>query len=264
MDPATALVLFGSKDIVKKLLGPTADYLGEGLKEFTEKRIENINSIFSRAKNILGDRIDDGGAVPPKVLKGIIEDGSYANDEITLEYYGGVLASSRSGISRDDRGATFLSLIGRLSTYQLRTHYIMYRIIRELFNNTNIKFGLRQEREKMFTYLPNSVYQAAMDFYGEENELLITTSSLIGLLNENLMDKPWLLGSKENLQTNFQDAQEGGILFTPSNLGFELFMWVHGYSDIGTESFFNLDFDSDLNKYVTINAGYARVNKENI
>ncbi|MCH7619730.1 MAG: hypothetical protein IH880_08190 [Candidatus Marinimicrobia bacterium] len=259
MDPATALVLFGSKDIVKKLLGPTADYLGEGLKEFTEKRIENIKSIFSRAEKKLGEKINEDGAVPPKVLKGIIEDGSYANDEITLEYYGGVLASSRSGISRDDRGATFLSLIGRLSTYQLRTHYIMYKIIRELYGRTKVKYGLHEERKKLYTYIPDTVYEKAMDFSEDENPDLLTSSALFGLLKEDLFEYPWLYAGLEETQHEFKDAREAGLLFTPSALGFELFMWSHGYSHLGIEEFIKLSFESELDNYVTINPGYAAV-----
>ena len=85
-----ALVAYLSKDGVSKILGPTADYLGGQFKEFTQKRIENVGKIFSNAEKKLGNKIDRPGQVPPKVLKTIINDGSYSDDDVTVEYFGGV------------------------------------------------------------------------------------------------------------------------------------------------------------------------------
>ena len=128
VDPGTGLaalgIALGGKDLVVKLLGPTAEYLGNGMKGFAERRVENVGKIFSNASKKLGSKLEDTGGVPPKVLKGIVEDGSFADDFLAVDYFGGVLASSRTGISRDDRGAYFNSLISRLSTYQLRAHYM--------------------------------------------------------------------------------------------------------------------------------------------
>lgn len=46
MKPGTGLTILGtavgSAKLVEKLLGPTADYLGEGLRQWTEKRVENV------------------------------------------------------------------------------------------------------------------------------------------------------------------------------------------------------------------------------
>ena len=39
----------GLGEIVYKLLGPTAEYLGDELKTFTQKRIENRDKIFANA-----------------------------------------------------------------------------------------------------------------------------------------------------------------------------------------------------------------------
>src|SRR6266496_693093 len=118
MEPASGIAILGtaigSAKIVEKLLGPTADYLGTGLRSWTEKRVENTRRIFTHAAKLLGDRLESPGSVPPKVLKGILDDGSFCDDELSAEYFGGVLASSRTGVSRDDRGASFTALLGRL------------------------------------------------------------------------------------------------------------------------------------------------------
>lgn len=83
-----------------------------------------------------GNQPPTGQAVPPLVMRDVLDDGSYRDDELTASYYGGILASSRSGISRDDRGAAFTALVGRLTTYQLRAHNILYRTINHLYCNT--------------------------------------------------------------------------------------------------------------------------------
>lgn len=99
-----AIAAYLGKDGLQKLLGPTADYLGAGLKDFTQKRIDNVGSIFRRADEKLGERRDQPGTIPPKVLKTIINDASFNDDKLAVEYFGGVLASSRTQLGRDDRG----------------------------------------------------------------------------------------------------------------------------------------------------------------
>ena len=44
-----AIAAYLGKDGLAKILGPTADYLGGELQEFTKKRIDNIGKIFTRS-----------------------------------------------------------------------------------------------------------------------------------------------------------------------------------------------------------------------
>ena len=130
MEPITAigggLALFGSKDLIIKLLGPTADYLGGGLRDYTKKGCENISRVFAVAIRTLGPKVEEKGQIPPKVLKEVLNQGYFCEDQLAAEYLGGVLASSRTEVGRDDRGATILGVIGRLSSYQIRCHYLFY------------------------------------------------------------------------------------------------------------------------------------------
>jgi hypothetical protein len=75
----------GSAKLAEKLLGPTADYLGQGLKHWTEKRVTNIQNIFRIAANRLGEDLDKEDAVPPRVLKGILDEGSFCDDPLTFQ-----------------------------------------------------------------------------------------------------------------------------------------------------------------------------------
>ena len=120
----------GLGDVVYKILGPTADYLGDELLTLAKKRIGNTDKIFSSAAKKLGDKLDRPGQVPPKVLKTIINEGSYFDDAVAVEYFGGVLASSRTEVGRDDRGDRLAKMIDNLSAYQIRSHYIMVPNVR--------------------------------------------------------------------------------------------------------------------------------------
>ena len=108
LGPSTILVgagVYVTQDLLLRLLGPTFHYLGDELQQFVEKRKEKVGKIFLNAEKKLGSKLDNPGQVSPKVLRTILNEGSFSDYEIAVEYFGGVLASSRSEIGRDDRGA---------------------------------------------------------------------------------------------------------------------------------------------------------------
>jgi len=254
IDPGTGLTILGSAiggaKVVEKILGPTADYIGGQLKEWTEKKVKNTANIFKNAEKKLGDKINQDGKVPPKVLKGILEEGAWCEEELQVEYFGGVLASSRSGVSRDDRGAYFVALISRLSTYQLRTHYLIYQSIKKSFDGQPMNIGDSKDRTEMELFIPFSTYVSAMDFTQEEikNFLNIMTHSVWGLNKEDLIDQ-FQYGPLDYIQKRYKDAKKPGIILQPTNLGVELFMWAYGQGQRQNNDFFLTDikFNNDQN-----------------
>lgn len=92
VDPAT-IALLGPAYLVGKILGPTADYIGEGVREWTQRRTENVKRVFLRAGDKLGDELEQPGAVPPRVLKAVLDEAQFADDELMADYLGGVLAT---------------------------------------------------------------------------------------------------------------------------------------------------------------------------
>lgn len=254
MDIGTGLTILGTalggKDIIVKMLGPTADYLGEGMRDFTKKRIETMKEIFANALNKLGTKLDEeAGSVSPKVLKGIINEGSYSDDFLSVDYFGGVLASSRTGISRDDRGAYFNALIGRLSAYQLRLHYIIYHTVKELYNGDDANVAIDQERNKLKIFIPIDTYINAMDFVDVEmNEISnIINHSIFGLVKEDLIDSFFQFGNQEYIQKTFPEADSAGMILQPSPLGIELFLWAYGKGQTKIQDFLKdaLKFEVD-------------------
>ncbi len=242
MDGDTGLAILGaavgSKDIVARVFGPTADYLGVGIQNWTERRVNNVARIVEKAHSRLGDRANSSGSVHPKVLKEILDEGSYSEDELAIEYFGGVLASSRSGVSRDDRGASFVQLVARLSAYQLRSHFLFYHLIKSVFNGTNLSVNTSDRRFRLQIYIPFRSYISLMEFSPEEDADAILAHVLFGLANEDLIDKDTFhTGPLDSIRKRFSEATEGGMVVAPTARGVELFHWAHGLGHVPLQHF---------------------------
>lgn len=233
MDPitvaGTGLAVWGSKDLMTKLLGPTADYIGGEAKNFVAKCNVNLDNIFKKATEKLGNRMETEGSVNPRVLKHVVDEGRFCEDELTSEYYGGILASSRSGNGRDDRGVTLLATIKDLSVYQLRFHYIVYSIVNQLYNGKSFNLGDRSDCGKMQVFIPFRVYEKAMAFTPDENSTNILSHVLFGLSKHDLISE-FSSGATEFLQKRTPQIPEPGIVLAPTLPGAELFLWSVGLS----------------------------------
>ena len=242
-----ALAAYLGKDGVAKILGPTADYLGVQLKEFAQKRIENVGKIFSNAEKKLGNKLDSPGQVPPKVLRTIINEGSYADDAIAAEYFGGVLASSRTEVGRDDRGARLAKMIDNLSAYQIRSHYLIYSTVSELFSNRGNSFNLSENRNKMQLFMPFRGYIKAMEFTQQElNNPQISDHIFFGHAADGLIESAWRYGPQESLKEMFSGVPSSGLICTPSALGAELLLWAFGHGDKALDFLLTDNFSTDI------------------
>lgn len=241
------IAAYVGKDAISKILGPTADYLGGELKEFTQKRVRNIGKIFSSGEKKLGKKLDGPGQVPPKVLKTIINEGSYSDDEITVEYFGGILASSRTECSRDDRGSRLAKILDGLSTYQIRSHYLIYSTISELFFNTENSFGMSENRSKMQFFMPFRDYAEAMEFSQQELENPQILSHIFhGLSTDGLIEGRWQFGNRESLRNFTSNAPGDGIICAPSALGAELLLWAFGHGDKALGFLLTSNFSAEI------------------
>lgn len=255
--------VLGSAKLVEKILGPSAEYIGEQLKSWTQKKVENLSNIFTNAENKLGDRINEEGSVSPKVLKEVLDEGAWCEERLQTEYFGGVLASSRTGISRDDRGAYFAKLISRLSSYQLRLHYMIYHNIRHLFLGKEFNVGLPEERRKMEIYVSITSYFQSMDFEKEEidnwNSILI--HSIWGLDKDNLIST-FSYGGVDHLKDKYSDVKEYGFIIQPSQLGIELYLWAYGLGISSCETIFKPSVKIDPIENIQIGKAISTKNND--
>ncbi|HEV7644949.1 MAG TPA: hypothetical protein VGO50_13475 [Pyrinomonadaceae bacterium] len=244
MDLSTALTILGgaigSKELLAKLLGPTSEYLGDELKTSTQKRLKNLNRVFEKFQKSLGTKIEDSAAVPPRVLKGILNEGFFCDDELMADYFGGVLASSRTGTSRDDRGVSFIALISRLTTYQIRSHFVFYQTFKTFFNNrTDCYLTQSSIRSTLGLYIPFESFKQSLDLVDGEDFHQLLPHIMFGLGREELFER-------FRYGTNEETKRLGGegIIFHPSVLGTELFLWAHGKGDLSVNKF--LDAETEI------------------
>lgn len=251
-DPVTtismgAVAAYLGKDGLEKLLGPTADYLGEGLKDFTKRRVEAVGRIFGGAQKKLGTKIGTPGEVPPKILKAVINEGSYATTPLEIEYFGGILASSRTEDGRDDRGVKLARIVEGLSSYQLRAHYLIYATVRSLFAIRGIPFNM-EGRPRMRIAIPFDDYFTAMDFNQREmtQAVQLLGHVFFGLHTEGLIEGDWQYGPKDRLAQYYPTVSFDGIVCQPSALGAELFLSAFGHGEESLEFIFSQDFSVEV------------------
>ncbi len=253
MDPVTVagagLAVWGSKDLMTKLLGPTADYIGGEASNFVAKCNINLDVIFSNATKKLGDKIETKGSVNPRVLKHVLDEGRFCEDELTGEYYGGILASSRSGNGRDDRGVTLLATIKDLSVYQLRFHYLVYSELNRLYNGNGLNLGDGDDCRKMAVFIPMRIYIKAMEFTPEENAKSILAHVLFGLDKHKLISG-FSSGNAEFLKKQTPQISEAGIVLSPTMPGAELFLWAVGLSGASGRELLNIQIIGSINGLV--------------
>ncbi len=183
MDLATGLAIF-TAFAGSEILKPTNKAIGEKLKESLEKIALKAKAKFNT------DQLTDNIQTNYRVLKAISIEGAFCDDELMAEYFGGVLASSLSEVSRDDRGASFASLVGRLTTYQIRAHYIFYNAVKTLFDGrTDVSLISSKYRNRLEVFLPNDSFNLAMAFSEKENVSVILPSVMSGLARENLIER---------------------------------------------------------------------------
>lgn len=208
--------------LLNKLLGPTADYLGGGMKAIAEKAAGNVNAVLNKSLRRLGDGVDDPGGVPPKVLKSVWDEAQLAEDELTQDYLAGVLASSRSENGRDDRAAAHARLVGDLSTYALRTHYLLYAGAQRLYVGRDEDEARLGRFSLGWLFVDFDQYRAGMAFSERERAEFypILNDTMHTLLGRGLVED-FSFGDSEHLRTRVaaEFPADGGLVFMLSQFG---------------------------------------------
>ena len=117
----------------KKILGPTFDLVGDDLAKLYAAGRDKI--IASASKKI--PNLDDGKQANLRVSRDVLWNGAFSTESICAEYFGGILASSRSEDGKDDSAIPFVDVIKSLSSEQLRKHYFIYRALGKILSETN-------------------------------------------------------------------------------------------------------------------------------
>lgn len=233
MDPITAvgtagIAMYGTKELIVKVLGPTADYLGTETKGLVEKCNVNLTNVFLKAKKKLGERYDASGGVSPRVLRHVYDDGRFAEEEIVVEYYGGLLAGSKTLDAKDDQALPYIAMVQRMSSYQLRLHFAIYYELLRLHKSTKHNLAERAHQPHFGLILPHEMAVKIVGADAVDFEYWKRVSHATNGLHKEELCGPYRYGSLVNKKKAYPTAPDNALYVEPNFLGAELFMWALG------------------------------------
>jgi hypothetical protein len=203
---------------------------------YTKKAAENARAVLKIAVDRVGKEIETPGRVPPKVLKNILDHAWFAEDQLTAEYLGGVLASSRTPVGRDDRGASLAACVGRLSSYQIRAHYLFYSTAKRQLSQVPYYKYLRN-RKRMHLFVALTDFQASMEIESADEVDVLASHCAEGLMREGLIES-WAIGEPHEIALGFDVfLRHPALRWAPSAAGTELFMWAQCQSKADVQTF---------------------------
>lgn len=234
-DPITFGAVAGGLEAARRVCGPTLDEIGLAMGRWTQDRLRNVGRVLDAA----GAKLDVGaeGEVPARVAMAVLEEASWCEDGLMGEYLGGVLAASVVHSSSDDRGIGYASLLPRLSTFQVKCHFLVYESIRLHLRGTDAPLKVDQSVGQLFI-----THEAFADFLGVEEELQdIVVHALTGLAREGLIGAGWRAGRENRVRRPEAYADIWGASVSPSLAGIELFLWAHGLRSMSIRKYLQSD-----------------------
>jgi hypothetical protein len=251
VDPVTAVAAAAAKEmelgksvggVLSRALGPLADEIGKDLTDWYKTRKQrNTLRVVERANARL-EGLDDASLRPVsmRVAMRLIDESTYCDDEdqIMVEYLGGILASARQVGRKSDIANSYAALISRLAVDHLRVHFVIYRCLHEAFRDDDPRFRALQFWHRLPVYIPYSVFFESFGDDTEDDQLGVADiwSSLHWLHREGLVEA--FDEADEWLAKHPEKPNNGpGILVSRSVLGIEMYMWGLGKPGRSTDLF---------------------------
>ena len=223
----TAAIAYVTKDGIEKLLGPTFEYYGIGLKNtienFNNKAKKNLDNIIQKSIIKKGKKLEEKGLINPRILKEVVMDGSFCDTNVVQEYYSGILACSRTEAGTDE-GIYYINILKGLSSRQLKAHYFIYsKFIKQ---NKGINCNLHVERE-LRRFKVNFSTKEIID-----NLKLVTKKESDSFLCNDIpaIYQAGLIGSYSFDTTNKEVEKQ--FEFSITLLGVSLFLQALGFSEV--------------------------------
>lgn len=197
-----------------KLLGKTADTISEDLAKLYASGRDKIVSAASRKTDVTKD-----GLVNLRVARDVFWNGSFTDESICAEYFGGILAAARTEDGKDDRGVFYLDIMKSLSARQLHLHYVIYHSFNQLW------LQMPKEKERPNPGMMTEMQEYTVWFAARELEQLgidigqdLIALHNRGLIGDNYESKDEKLESDKELV--YMKAQ-------PSTLGVQVYAAAH-------------------------------------
>jgi hypothetical protein len=212
------------RSVLARVLGPSADAVGEVLGRYTGYRLRNVQRILDCADAKSGS-LDEGAIVNPRVAHVVLADGSYCDDELMANYLGGLLAGSRTPQGRDDRAVSWSKVVTSLSSLQIRAHYLLYREWAARLRIIGVyELGVAAGRAQATMEISSGEFTKILVGNSEVDENDAMSHAIGGLIRAGLLDD----GSPYNSEL---------VRVTPSIAGLELYGWAQGLAGLSPRSF---------------------------
>lgn len=241
--------------LLARVFGPAADEMGEAFGRYTSYRVGNATKIVEAASRKNGPK-NEGGQVPPRLAHSLLDAGSYCDDEVMVDYLGGVLAGGRTPSGRDDRAVSWSNLITQLSAAQLRTHYLLYTAWID-FLREHPDVNPATDGYDGLLYLDTVELVELLGDTGEGASHGSLLSHAVGGLGRTDLISPltWGFGPPEMAakntnreQSHLENLWDSNHLLwcVPSMSGFELWAWAHGLSEFDQDTLREIHDDEPI------------------
>lgn len=133
----------GAAYVAQQLFGKTLAEMGDDLNKIYKS---NRDKLLAKAASKVADP-NDGAKPNLRVARDVIWNGAVTDDEVCAEYFGGLLAASRSADGKDDSALIYVDCIKALSSKQLHLHFVIYNSLQNLLIKAgkNLNPGMQDE-----------------------------------------------------------------------------------------------------------------------
>jgi len=230
---------------IKETLGPTLDVIGVDLANLYEKSKVGVTRIAIAAKNKIAKSpkpIKDDAVLKanPRIARDVFWNGSFNEEMVSAEYFGGVLAQSRSENGKDDGAIFYLDIIKSLSSTQLLMHYLVYSAINNLAVTAPTPASVNPADNSDINNWRVYINTNELTHFGINLEQDIQALFQKGLIS-NFKYGPELLASETSLHVTSM---------TPTTLGIQLYAVasneLRGWKEFGNRFFDNFEMKESL------------------
>lgn len=167
--------------VLQKVFGPTLNVIGRDLSELYAKgRDRIIAATYKKIKDVNDDK-----QANLRVTRDVLWNGAFADNEICAEYFGGIMASSRSEDGSDDSAVQFVDVTKSLSTKQLYLHYVIYNSLNKLLvaSGAAVNVALDSEIENQQVWFPSDELRLGLDLSVERDLNVLLRHGLLRWYN---------------------------------------------------------------------------------
>jgi hypothetical protein len=211
--------------LMSRVLGPSADELGEVFRLWTAYRLRNVRRMIAAA-----ERKADGGeddSVHPRVAHQVLDSGSYCDDELMAEYYGGLLAAARTPNGRDDRAISWSTVVTGMSSIQIRAHYLLYREWAARLHGMDLNLGVDRDRIRTRMDIDMTEFIPLLDNGNDLDVNALIGDSIVGLVRLGLLHDRYSFGPRD-IDNAPESPYETLLRVEAAPSGLQLYGWAQG------------------------------------